>query len=191
MQTQVNGAVEERPRQKRRGRKRLKFAPPGRFPRGVRELWTSATAQEQEKAHTTCTRILAMWLGRMPAAEVASELAIPRLRVWQLSQQALSGMLAGLLHQPRTRRGRPKEGSMDGEIEDRSSLKKQLAEKDKKLAEQDELIRLLIGLPKIGSESPKSDGPTTAAAKTRARKSAAKPEEEARALAEKAPPAAR
>jgi len=35
-------------------------------------------------------------------------LALPPLRVWQLSQSALSGMLAGLLKQPKMRkRGRP------------------------------------------------------------------------------------
>jgi hypothetical protein len=37
-----------------------------------------------------------MWLGKRDREAVAKELSIPTLRVWQLSQQALSGMLAGL-----------------------------------------------------------------------------------------------
>lgn len=88
---------------RRRGRKRLRFEAPSAMPPGVRELWGSAPSEAQQKAHRTCVEILSLWLGRKRREEVASALSIPPLRVWQLSQQALSGMLAGLLKQPRTR----------------------------------------------------------------------------------------
>ena len=184
---EVSGAVMGR--RTRRSRKRLNFRPPQHFPRGVRELWTSATAVEQEKAHQACTRILALWLGRKPMPEVASELSIPPLRVWQLSQQALAGMMAGLLHQPRARRRRSLEATMAEQEEDPSALRKQLAQKDKRIAEQEELIRLLTELPKLRSESPKSDAPTSAAVKTRTR--APKAEASAGDVDGAAPPRAR
>ena len=76
----------------RRGRKRTLFrtTPPPAWP--VRGLWESAPAQEKERAHETCMTILEYWLGKKSKAEVAAELEITPLRVWQLSQQALSGL---------------------------------------------------------------------------------------------------
>ena len=139
MDTQTNGtseAVGTLRRRPRTGKKRLKFDPPQRFPRGVRELWTSATSEEQRQAHQACTQILALWLGKRRRAEVAAELSIPPLRVWQMSQQALSGMLAGLLHQPRPRR-RALEATMEQD-DDPRKLRKLLAEKERQLADRDE-----------------------------------------------------
>lgn len=158
-----------RTRRARTGKKRLKFDPPQHFPRGVRELWQSATAEEQEKAHRSCTLILAMWLGKRRREEVASELAIPPLRVWQLSQQGLAGMLSGLLHQPKPRRA-AKETTMSERDDDPRVLKRRLAEKDKQLANQQELIRLLTSLPKPRSEPSESEKKPTPAAKTRPRR---------------------
>jgi len=172
MQTQANGTVEHGETSMPR-RTRLNFRPPQRFPRGVRDLWANATAGEQEKAHQACTRILALWLGRKQMPQVAQELSIPPLRVWQLSQQALAGMMAGLLHQPRPRR-RSLEETMSEREQDPSVLRKQLAERDKKIGEQEELIRLLTALPKLRSEVPKSEPPTTAGTKTRARRAPTK-----------------
>ena len=92
-----------RKRRKRSGRKRSSFRVPPKPARPVRALWEQATQEEREKAHTTCMAILEYWLGKKSKEEVASGLSVTPLRVWQLSQQALSGMLAGLLKQPRTR----------------------------------------------------------------------------------------
>jgi len=173
----ANGqAVSEPKRRRRTGKKRLRFEVPQQMPPGVRELWRAAPSEAQQKAHLTCVEILAMWLGRKQREEVARALSIPPLRVWQLSQQALAGMMAGLLHQPRARRRRSLEATMAEQEEDPSALRKQLAQKDKRIAEQEELIRLLTELPKLRSESPKSDGPTSAAAKTRARRATPKAE---------------
>ena len=72
----------------------------------VRGLWENAPPEEKERAHETCMKILEYWLGKKSKGKVAKELEITPLRVWQLSQQALSGMMAGLLSQPRRRGGR-------------------------------------------------------------------------------------
>jgi len=179
MDTQTNGTVgtmETAPRRRRTGKKRLNFGPPQHFPRGVRELWQSATAQEQTRAHTACTQILTLWLGKKRREEVAAELSIPSLRVWQLSQQALSGMLAGLLHQPRPRRRNP-ETTMENREEDPRTLKKRLAERDKQIADQQDLIRLLTSIPKPRSEGPPAAEAPAPATKTRAGRAARKREE--------------
>lgn len=69
----------------------------------VRGLLEAASEQERKKAQETCALILELWLGKTSKAEISRRLQLPPLRVWQLSQQALSGMIAGLLVQPRTR----------------------------------------------------------------------------------------
>lgn len=158
-------------RRRRTGKKRLKFAPPQIFPRGVRELWSAASREEQEQAHRSCTQILAMWLGKRRREEVSMELSIPPLRVWQLSQQALAGMLAGLLHQPRPRRRR-EETTMDPKTKDLRVLEKRNAELERLLLDREDLIRLLSALPKPRSEPSASVQPTPAA-KSRVRRKGA------------------
>ena len=49
----------------------------------------SAGREDQSRAHTTSVAILSMWLGRKTRSAVASELELPPLRVWQLSQAGL------------------------------------------------------------------------------------------------------
>jgi hypothetical protein len=132
----------------------------------VRELWKSATAEEQTRAHQACVQILALWLGKRRREEVASELSIPGLRVWQMSQQALSGMLAGLLHQPRPRRNNP-EATMDEKQDDPRKLKKIIAEQERQLADKDCLIQLLTSIPKPRSEAPSAAEVPTTPTKTR------------------------
>jgi hypothetical protein len=69
----------------------------------VRGLLAAATPEELAKAKETASLVLELWLGKTSKAEVARRLKVAPLRAWQLSQQALSGMIAGLLIQPRTR----------------------------------------------------------------------------------------
>jgi hypothetical protein len=69
----------------------------------VKGLWESAGEEERKRAHQTGVAILELWLGQASRKEVAARLEVPLLRVWQLSQQALSGLVAGLLKQPRSR----------------------------------------------------------------------------------------
>jgi len=176
MSAKLNGEtlLDERARRRRTGKKRLKFQPPKEFPRGVRELWTMASREEQERAHRACTLILAMWLGKKSREEVSVELLLPPLRVWQLSQQAIAGTLAGLLHQPRPRR-LTKEIGMDVKDEDPRALKRENAQLLQKLADRDRLIQVLTSMPKPRSEPPTSASPTSAA-KTRASRARARAE---------------
>ena len=167
----TNGvAAKRRPRT---GKKRLKFGPPQVFPRGVRELWTTATAAEQQAAHRACAQILAMWLGRRRREEVARELEIPPLRVWQLSQQALSGMLAGLLHQPKARRGKESE-TMILKDDDPRFLKKRITELEKRLSDSQGLVDLLAQLPKPKENELSEPASQTSAPEAKTRKARAR-----------------
>ena len=133
----------------RRGKKRLVFQPPRNGPRPVRALWEAAGPEERTRAHTTCVSILALWLGRKTRAQVAQELSLPPLRVWQLSQAALSGMLAGLLKQPRERGASTMAMS---EEEDPRALKERI----RVLEEENESLRRLLevikSLPSVRGE---------------------------------------
>ena len=144
MMTSVEKEEAEPPRRKRRGRKRAKFHVPQKMPIAVRVLWQQATDEERKIAHKTCATILEYWLGRASKSEVMERLSLPALRVWQLSQQALSGMLAGLLKQPRTRGTKvmPKEPT-----DDLKALKKRNMELERELALSQDLIALLRELP--------------------------------------------
>lgn len=135
----------EPPPRTRRGRKRLVFQPPRQMPSPVRVLWEMASPEEKARAHRSCVAILSMWLGRKTRVAVAEELEQPPLRVWQLSQAALAGMLAGLLKQPR---GRGK-GNLDmqSDQEDPRALKKRIAELEAENRSLRDLVEVLRNLP--------------------------------------------
>ncbi len=133
----------------RRGKKRLVFQPPRNGPRPVRALWEAAGPEERTRAHTTCVSILALWLGRKTRAQVAQELSLPPLRVWQLSQAALSGMLAGLLKQPRERGGSPMESS---EADDARALKERIRELEEENDSLRRLLEVIKSLPSVRGE---------------------------------------
>lgn len=132
-------------RRTRRGKKRLVFQPPKQAPASVRCLWESASPEEKARAHATCVAILSMWLGRSTRSQVAEELSLPPLRVWQLSQAAVSGMLAGLLKQPR---GRGRGTAMDTSSEDDpKALRKRIAELEKENESLRQLTEVLRNMP--------------------------------------------
>lgn len=54
-------------------------------------------------AHKTAVAVLSTWLGKVRREEAARTLGLTPLRFWQLSQQAVSGLVAGCLKQPRFR----------------------------------------------------------------------------------------
>jgi len=144
----VNGATMQTtmtlsPR-RRRGKKRLVFQPPRTGPSSVRALWENASPEEKARAHKTSVAVLAMWLGRRSRQEVAEELSLPPLRVWQLSQSALAGMLAGLLKQPR---GRGKGLTMESKEEDPRALRKRISELEMENRALKELLEVLKNLP--------------------------------------------
>lgn len=130
----------------RRSWKRTQFAIPPRPAPSVRALWTQAKEEERLRAHRTATALLTNWLGKATKAETAATLQVTPLRVWQLSQQAVSGMLAGLLTQPRTRPGRPP--TTDGAPAPPPwALQNKVAQLERELARAEGLIALLKEMP--------------------------------------------
>ena len=110
------------------------------------QLWKQASDEERRRAHLVCVGILEYWLGKKSKGETARELEVPLLRVWQLSQAALSGMLAGLLKQPRAHPGRPP--SWSGEpADDPKRLRKRIAELELALSRTEDLVRVLRTAP--------------------------------------------
>ena len=133
------------PKRHRARRKRASFRrlpPPAP---SVRGLWLRASDEERAKAHRLCMTILEYWLGRASKQAIAERLETSPLRVWQLSQQALSGMLVGLLRIPRSR-AKLEAGSALHET-DTSTLRQRIAELEKKLARTEDLVRVLKHLP--------------------------------------------
>ena len=154
----------------RRGKKRLVFQPPRQVPSSVRGLWEGAAQEERTKAHSTCVAILSMWLGRKSRAQVASELSLPSLRVWQLSQAALAGMLAGLLKQPRGRGKGPT--TMQSGEEDPRALKKRISELEAENRALKELLEILKNLPAVMERPAHSSPKKEVAGKHRGKRTA-------------------
>jgi hypothetical protein len=128
----------------------------------VKALWELATETEKARAHQTCAVMLEYWLGKTTKAQVAERLQVPPLRVWQLSQQALSGMVAGLLKQPRRKKGAlmPTDPQDDPKL-----LKRRIAQLERELKLAQDVIELLRDLPAHratkdppGKSSPKAGG---------------------------------
>jgi hypothetical protein len=140
--TRVAAVPEQRPLT-RRGRKRVFHKIPP-MPQPVAALWGAAGEEERQAAHRTCAALLETWLGKASRVEVASRLGVTPLRLWQLSQQATAGMLAGLLKQPR-RRAMVRE-SLPPE-EDPVKLRKRIVELEQDLGLAGDLIALLRELP--------------------------------------------
>lgn len=80
--------------------------------------------------------------------QVAKELELPPLRVWQLSQAAVSGMLAGLLKQPRGR-GKSQTTMQSAGEEDPRALKKRISELEAENRALKDLLEVLKNLPTV------------------------------------------
>ena len=133
-------------RRPRRSRKRTRFRTIPKMAVPVKALWEAASAEDQKRAHTRCMAILVMWLGKRTKREIAEELALPPLRLWQLSQQALSGMLAALIHQPRLR-SRQGVSMPESEAAELKRLRKENAELKKQVEVASKLTEILRQLP--------------------------------------------
>jgi hypothetical protein len=140
----TESVTSEKPRQRRGKRKRRKLHVPQRMAVPVRALWEHATEEDRTRAHRAGAAILEYWLGRVTKQEVAERLELPPLRIWQLSQQAISGMLAGLLVQPRKRGASPMPRDPE---DDPKVLRKQIARLEEELEVAQQLIELLRELP--------------------------------------------
>ena len=113
------------------------------MPTPVRSVWEAASEEQQRTAHQRCAMIIETWVGRMGRPEAADVLGITPLRLWQLSQRALAGMLAGLVTQPR-HRGRV---VMVDPQNDARALKKRVAQLEKELSVATDLITILREMP--------------------------------------------
>jgi hypothetical protein len=134
---------EARPRRVRRGLKRLRFSVP-KMPLGVRDLWKAASEEERQQAHRCAVALLQAWLGKTTREEGAKALGLSPLRFWQLSQQAVAGMVAGCLRQPRARRGRPP--TIETE-EGAAALRQKVRTLETELSQARTLIEILKQLP--------------------------------------------
>ena len=152
-----------------------------------------ASAEQQERAHQQSVAILSMWLGRKGKREVAAELSLPPLRVWQLSQMALSGMLAGLLKQPKWRgKEAVMAGANGGSEREVLTLRKENAVLKQRLEEQERLISLLSVFnrsPRPPREADKEEPASKDALPARKRGRPKKPGHEDRVVAEGKGPA--
>ena len=145
-EAEKEASAQEEPKRHRtrRARKRTKFAIP-KPAKSVKALWEQASEADRQRAHRYGTAILETWLGKKSRKDAAKDLGLPVLRVWQLSQQAVSGMLAGLLTQPRQRRSpdMPKPPPEN----DPAMLKKKIAKLERELEIANELIEVLKLVP--------------------------------------------
>ena len=130
-------------RKDRRRRRKMGAMPRPILP--MRALWESASRESQERAHETGVWMLEYWLGRMSKAEMAEHVGVTPLRVWQLSQMAIAGMVCGLLPQPRYRRGM-RVMATDPE-NDPKALKQKVVALERELEVAQQLIDILKTLP--------------------------------------------
>ena len=139
--TKTTAGAEEK-RDGRAMRRRRNFKMPPRPAIAVRGLWEAAPPEARERAHKTAGVLMQCWVGLKSRSQAASELGVPQLRIWQLSQQALSGMVAGLLKQPRGRKGIVMDPG-----EDPKALKKRIQQLERELETAKRLIEILKDLP--------------------------------------------
>jgi hypothetical protein len=136
---------------RKRGRNR-KFSLPKQPALPVKALWDMATPEQRKTAHEASVAIMEYWMGKITKQEVAARLKTPPLRVWQLSQQAISGMVAGLLIQPKTRapRGAKDQGLVEPETAPENNprlLRQRIEELEKTISMQERLIAVLREMP--------------------------------------------
>lgn len=137
--------VEKPARRMRLSRKRRLSKVP-KMPQPVKALWDAASDEEKTRAHRMAAVMLQVWLGKMKRAEAATQLELTPLRVWQLSQQAVAGMVAGLLKQPRARR-KGVAPMVENRDEDPRWLKQKITELERKLKIAEDVIALLREMP--------------------------------------------
>jgi hypothetical protein len=167
MTEQTTSSLEKKPSRRFRKRTFKRLPPPAL---AVKPLWEAASEEDKKRAHRQGTTILQLWLGKVTKQQAMAELELPSLRLWQLSQQALSGMLAGLLKQPRTR---VKGGAMPTLPEDDPRiLRKKIAALEKELATVNRINEVLQMLP--GNREKVVSSPKEAKAKRPATKRTSK-----------------
>jgi hypothetical protein len=117
-----------------------------------------ASPEERKKGHELGVLMLEHWLGRMSRKDLAEKLEVPLLRVWQMSQQALSGMVVALMKQPKM----PAKGTpilVEEPKEDTKALHKRIEELLREKQVLSDLVDLLKDLPttKLGKKPGKGE----------------------------------
>jgi hypothetical protein len=116
------------------------------MPLPVKALWQGASEEERSVAHRTATAILSTWLGKTTREAAAKDLGLSAVRLWQLSQQAVCGLVVGCLRQPRFR-GRPPAGGYGPGAEGVGALKKRIALLERELDGSRRLIEVMKDFP--------------------------------------------
>jgi hypothetical protein len=123
----------------------LKFQVPAKVALPVRALWQAASEEQRVQAHRTAVAVLSTWLGKSSREAAARDLGLSPIRFWQLSQQAVSGLVAGCLRQPRFRGRAPK--GLGLEPEGVGVLRRRILELERELDGARRLIEVLKDLP--------------------------------------------
>lgn len=108
----------------------------------ISAILSAATEEETQKARLICNELLGYWLGHESKASLARRLNMPPIRVWQLSQRAMTGMMAAMLRPPTGRRG-----AMPRIDPETKALRKRVAELEAETSLQRRLIELLRTMP--------------------------------------------
>jgi hypothetical protein len=116
------------------------------MPLPLRALWQLASDEERSRAHRTATAILSTWLGKTRREEAARELGLSAVRLWQLSQQAVCGLVVGCLRQPRFR-GRPAKEGVGLFGEGVGVLKRRIEDLERELDASRRLVEVMKDLP--------------------------------------------
>ena len=147
----VNSESMETPkiRRTRRGGKRKSGFRMDTPPFPVRAIWELASEQERQEAHKTGVLMLEHWLGRMTRGQLGEKLNMPALRVWQMSQQALAGMVVGLMAQPkRPPKGTPMQSeNKKQDLAELKTLRKRVADLEQDNRVLQDLLNLLKDMP--------------------------------------------
>jgi hypothetical protein len=107
----------------------------------IRGLWDQASVEDQSKAREISQVMMEYWIGRLSKKEATEKLGMRPVRFWQMSQQAVAGMTAGLLTQPRYR------NNSFLPSDETAKLGKKIEELELILSTQQKLIEILKSLP--------------------------------------------
>jgi hypothetical protein len=110
----------------------------------VRGLWERATLEDKQRAQEFAKVIMEYWMGRLSRAQAITKVGMRPVRFWQLTQQAIAGMTAGLLTQPRFRKG---EFMGKNEQQEIKKLEAKVKDLELTVATQQKLIEVFKSIP--------------------------------------------
>jgi hypothetical protein len=159
LQTEAPTPLEEpRTRRSKRPGKRKSGFRMDTPPWPVRAIWETASPEERKKGHELGVLMLEHWLGRVSRKDLAEKLNLPPLRVWQMSQQALSGMVVALMKQPKLpMKGTPPPSEIPKE--DTKALYRKIDDLQREKQVLADLVDLMKDLPttKLGKKPGKGE----------------------------------